>query len=211
MATKEKKKKGYRHPTLGKRRGNFRKHTKNNPTGTARTAENREKILQVLAAQACSLSAAAVACGVGARTVYEWKAEDEDFAAAINAVDSGPKADALEEVGLNHAINGVPEPVVFQGRLQYLMTVKKTVKVNKKTGKKTTRLSYEPLLDEKGELIPLTVTKYDHGLLIRMLDRTRPVAEKVEHDIGPSLEQLLSEMNKEDKKNAKGKTRKPVL
>ena len=142
---------------------------------TNRTPEIREKILENLNSGKClTFSHAAEAAGVSRRSAYEWRRADEYFANEIEAALSGPAADNLERVLKDHALNGVEEPVIFQGQLQYVMIPVKRVKIVK--GKTITYLTYEPKM-ENGEPVPLTVTKFDHGLGIRMLDRMRPISK----------------------------------
>lgn len=182
-----------------KLRGNRHKRKPGTSIGTIRTPEMREKILNVLRETGGSLSCAAITCGIGVRTAYDWQADDDDFRLEILEASNGPGADKLEDVAMNHAVNGVPEPVIFQGQQQYVMKLVEKTRTSKKTGIKTKYWKQEPVFDEKGQPIPLVVMKFDHGLLTRMLDRRRPVASLNKIDIGPGLEQLLTEMNKGEK------------
>lgn len=63
-----------------------------------------------------SVTAAAAAAGVGRATAYEWRQEDQDFAAEWDAaVEAG--TDKLEDEAWRRAVDGVDEPLVSAGVL----------------------------------------------------------------------------------------------
>lgn len=72
--------------------------------GTDGTDRAREAFLTVLA-DSCNVSEAARAAGVPRRTVYNWRADDTEFAAAWDeAVETA--SDALEQVARDRAMSG---------------------------------------------------------------------------------------------------------
>jgi hypothetical protein len=78
-----------------------------------RTPEKEIAFLAALSAT-CSVSKACDAAGVGRMTVYDWRKNDPDFAAAW---DDAKKigADVLEDEAVRRAHDGVNEPVFYQG------------------------------------------------------------------------------------------------
>lgn len=63
-----------------------------------------------------TISEAALAAGISTSTVYHRKRNDADFAEALHAAEED-SADLLEAEARRRAIDGVEEPVVYQGRL----------------------------------------------------------------------------------------------
>ena len=94
-------------------------------TGHARTDRTRlharEDFLKSLAA-GLSVTGSCARAGIPKRTMYDWRAADEEFKAAWDeALDSG--SDILEDEAFRRAHDGVEEPVVAQGKV--IFTVRK--------------------------------------------------------------------------------------
>jgi hypothetical protein len=142
---------------------------------TIRTKKNREKLLEEFS-KTPNICAAVDKVGIGRQSFYEWIAADEDFKKAVEETRMGPGADNLEAVAIDHALNGTPKPVIFQGAIQYQMKPRlkngKAEFVKDELGNPHMLMDY--VLDEKGQPIPLTIVEFDHALLTRMLDRLRP-------------------------------------
>jgi hypothetical protein len=179
-----------------------------------RTRENRQKILSKLAETGRSLTFVGNLLGFSHDALWKWKKEDPEFAAEVDAAIQGPGTDKLEDVAMDHAVNGWPEPLTYQGEITYQYKGWKTEKYKKADGTEGRKRVPNWILDAKGNRIPETITRYDHAFMGRMLDRRRPVASKVELDTGPSLEQMLAEMNKKAKAavaTAKKAKRRPYI
>jgi hypothetical protein len=59
---------------------------------------------------------AAEAIGIARRTAYDWKKENEDFAKRWDdAAEAG--TDLLEDEAVRRAVEGVPRPVFYQGKV----------------------------------------------------------------------------------------------
>lgn len=197
---KTKKKKPNKKPS-----GNKNPRTKANPTGTVRTALNRQKLLEVIEKTGRSLTFAANLLGIGHTAAWAWKREDKDFSAAVDDAINGAGTDRLEDVAMLHAEEGWEEPLTYQGEISYKYNGYKYKAYKKADGSNGRRMVPDWLLDKKGNKIPETIRRFDHNLMTRMLDRRRPVAEKREVEVGPDLAELLTQMNKEDRKEPRGK------
>ena len=82
-------------------------------TATVRTPEASDAFLKALA-KSCNVTAACRAAGIGRRTAYDWRNDDEAFAAAWDeAVEEA--ADALEAEAWRRGHDGVDKPVFYQG------------------------------------------------------------------------------------------------
>lgn len=80
---------------------------------TNRTNKKRAEFLDALAETASVVRACEVS-GVPRRTAYDWRRDDEEFAAEWErALDIG--TDALEDEATRRAFEGVDEPVHYQG------------------------------------------------------------------------------------------------
>ncbi len=77
-----------------------------------RTRRTRKKrLLQALAA-GLSVKAACEVAGIGRRTAYDWRNEDQEFASAWDeAIETG--TDALEDEALSRAMNGSDTMLIF--------------------------------------------------------------------------------------------------
>lgn len=88
-------------------------------------------------------------------TAYDARNADETFAAAWDeALEEG--IDRAEQAAFTRGVDGWHEPVIDKGRLAY--AYERTVDED---GKET----YRPLLDDKGQPVPLTIKKHSDGLL----------------------------------------------
>lgn len=88
---------------------------------TIRTVEARAAFLKALA-ECGNATDACLAAGIGRRSAYDWKDDDEAFAADWEeALEEG--TDALEREARRRAVEGVDEPVFYQG--QQVATVKR--------------------------------------------------------------------------------------
>lgn len=80
---------------------------------TIRTPEKEAAFLEALT-KGLSITAAAKDAGVGRRTAYEWREEDEAFRQIWDdAVEAG--TDVLEDEAKRRAADGVDEPVFYKG------------------------------------------------------------------------------------------------
>lgn len=78
---------------------------------TKRTPKNEEHFLNALAS-GLSVTAAAEAAGIGRRTAYEWRDEDDAFRAAWdNAVEAG--TDRLEDIAFKRAAESSDTLLIF--------------------------------------------------------------------------------------------------
>lgn len=109
------------------------------------------------------LAHAAKAAGVNRVTVFRARESDPEFDKAVDhAMEEG--IDRAEQEAFRRAVVGYDEPVVHQGRLQFVYE-----RVVDSEGKE----SYRPLLDEQGQPIPLTVKKHSDALLALFLKGRR--------------------------------------
>lgn len=82
---------------------------------TVRTDRAREKFLETLA-QTCNVSEAAREAGFSRRTAYEWRDDDENFAAEWKVAED-EAADKLEREAWRRAVEGTDKPVTYQGKI----------------------------------------------------------------------------------------------
>lgn len=120
------------------------------------------------------MSKAALKAGIGETAAYDWQRDDDAFKKDVHEAISGPGTDVLEDVAVSHAAFGVEEPVIFQGALQYV-TIPEVEEEEDEDGNVKQVIKVKFKLDKSGNPIPLTVRKWDHGLITRMLDRRRPM------------------------------------
>lgn len=80
---------------------------------TVRTDRARERFLAVLA-ETCNVSEAARSAGISRTAAYDWREDDEAFAAAWEQAEQ-EAADKLEREAWRRAVEGTDKPVVFQG------------------------------------------------------------------------------------------------
>jgi hypothetical protein len=124
-----------------------------------------------------NLSLAASAARVHRLTHYKWLKEDEYYAEEFTEARE-VASDALEAEARRRAVEGVEEPVIYQGELMGVWVDKDGNTVAKNTPGAT--------------LIPLTVTKRSDLLLIFLLKGARPDIYRERREIsGPSGGPLL--------------------
>jgi hypothetical protein len=83
---------------------------------TIRTLRKREQFLAELALNEGDVSASCAATGVGRRSMYDWREDDKDFAAAWDDVVEA-STEKLEREAYRRAHDGVEEPVFYQGEV----------------------------------------------------------------------------------------------
>ena len=82
---------------------------------TKRTDRRKEKFLGVLR-ETCNVSEAARAAGIGRRTAYDWRDDDEKFKAEWDEAEA-EAVDSLEREAWRRGVEGVDKPVTFQGKI----------------------------------------------------------------------------------------------
>lgn len=109
-----------------------------------------------------SITKAAAAVPIDRSLHYQWLNEDADYSKRFESarVQAG---EVLLDEAVRRAYEGYEEPVVYQGGLCYAID---DYIVDKKTGKRTGKL--------KKNAKPLTITKFDSGLLHKLLDGFLP-------------------------------------
>lgn len=132
------------------------------------------------------MSEAARQIGIGPTAVYARKSVSTDFAAAV-AEAMEEATDRMEAEMIRRAVEGVDEPVVYQGRLAYREDF--TQPPDPETGLRPL------LLDGRGQPVPLTVNKRSDTLLMFGLKGRRAAyrIERQEHtgaDGAPLMPQL---------------------
>lgn len=110
---------------------------------------------------------AATAAGIERSTAWRARQENEQFAQDWDdAMEAG--IDRAEQEAFRRAVVGFEEPVVHQGRLQFLYERYEEEDVN---GVKTEK--WRMVLDDKGQPIPLTTRKHSDALLAMYLKGRR--------------------------------------
>ncbi len=129
-------------------------------TNAVRTDRVRAKFLDGLR-EGYSKQAIARSLGHARSTFSKWEREDPIFKQEAWQEGRDLNADLLENVLLDHALNGVPEPIVHEGRIQM-------VYARNEEG--------EILRDEHGAAlrVPVAIRKYDHNLGMKLLEGNRP-------------------------------------
>lgn len=131
-------------------------------------------------ADAGMVTESAQAAGVDRKTVYNWRKNDKEFAQAWDdALEAG--TEILEREAARRAVDGVEEPVIYQGqptplyeRNQDGSLKYRTVMVDDGQGGKIQRQEPVPLLDEQGNPKFLTIRKPSDTLMIFLLKARRP-------------------------------------
>lgn len=139
-----------------------------------RTPEIAAKFFKALA-DGLSVTGAAEHAGIGRNTVYDWRKDDKEFAAAMDAA-SESGTDGLEDEARRRAVDGIREMVLYQGK-----PVLWSPQGYDAEGKAT------------GPLEPLYRHRYSDTMLAMQLNGRRP--EKYRHrpeatpppDAGPAL------------------------
>ena len=122
-----------------------------------------------------NITAAARAAGVARQKHYEWLESDPEYAKKF--ADAHEQAvELLEAEARERAVNGIQEPVIYQGELTFLPKFNRNGEMVMKNGK--------PVLSD----IPLTIRKPSDTLLIFLLKGAKPDKyrdnAKIEHS-GP--------------------------
>lgn len=130
-----------------------------------------------------NVSGSARAVGISSTTVYALRDKDADFRAAWDQA-LEDSADTLEAEARRRAVQGVQEPVVYQGQLTPVWArhadgslVMETYEVDGKQHERPVQA-----LDANGHPLWLTVTKYSDPLLALLLKgrRKKVFAERTE-------------------------------
>lgn len=141
---------------------------------TSLTDARKDIFLQALAEHGV-ISRAAEVAGVTDRTAYYWRKKDPAFIEYWDYA-LAKYADKLEEEAHRRAVAGVPEPVVYKGRLAY-----REEPVTNPDGTLALGEDGQPIMRQTAT--PLTVTKYSDALLVKLLEannRKYQQARKVE-------------------------------
>lgn len=109
-----------------------------------------------------SITKAAAAAKLERSMHYRWLDEDPDYAKAFEAT-RREAGELLEDEAIRRAYEGFDEPVIYQGGLCYAIDQYEVVDGR---GRPTSKL--------KRNAKPLTVRKYDAGLLQKLLDGFLP-------------------------------------
>lgn len=129
------------------------------PTAVMEFSPAKREVALSTLAQGYTIVTACEAAQVSRTTFYRTKGTDTEFAAQVEEAYIAGTA-YLEDVARRRGAEGYQEPVIYQGDLQWQR--------DPKTG--------ELLLDERGQPLPLTTTKYSDNLLMFTLkgrDRAR--------------------------------------
>lgn len=125
------------------------------------------------------VSRAAEAAGVTYRHVYKTREVDQEFAQAWeDAIEAS--LDKAEQEAFRRAVVGFEEPVIHKGRMAYRMELKTREVVHATTGEKHLEEYHTPVLDDKGQPVPLTVRKHSDGLLSLVLKGRRRYTDRSE-------------------------------
>ncbi len=112
-------------------------------------------------------SVAARKLGISVSTVEDWLDNDEEFQVEMRRALT-ESAEKMRFKVWDHAMNGVPEPVVYQGAISERLNPR---------FKSAEETPDEPVT------VPVTVRKYDHKLLLRELEARLPGTYKRRMDI----------------------------
>lgn len=132
--------------------------------------------------------------GIERTTVFRARQADPEFDKAINeALEDG--IDRAEQEAFRRAVVGFEEPVIDKGRLAYQYE-RYMRKVEVPDGTVIEEEAYRPVLDERGQPVPLTVRKHSDQLLALVLKgrRKQVYADRTEltgADGGPVQQQTI--------------------
>jgi transposase-like protein len=119
----------------------------------------RKRLFLDVYARTGNISAAARESGICRRTHYNWLTDDEEYQAAFEETHEAA-IDLLEMEARRRAVEGIDEPVIYQGELMGAWVDEKGNTVAK---------------DSPGaRIIPLTVKRYSDTLLIFLLKAAKP-------------------------------------
>jgi hypothetical protein len=136
---------------------------------------------------------AARAASIDYRQAWRTRESDPEFASAWDdAMEAG--VDRAEQEAFRRGVQGYEEPVVDKGRLAYQYErYLKDVKLP--DGTVVQEEAYRPVLDDRGQPVPLTIRKHSDALLSLILKgrRKKVYAERTEltgADGGPMVQQV---------------------
>ncbi len=116
------------------------------------TDRARTQFLEVLA-RTCNVTHAARSAGISRSRVYDIRMEDAEFAAAWDAAEE-IAVDSLEGEARRRALEGIDEPIVYQGEIQ-----------------------------RDGDGKPVTIKKYSDTLAMFLLRSHRPEKYRERYDV----------------------------
>jgi hypothetical protein len=80
-----------------------------------RTAKARETFLKTLG-ETCNVSEACRRAGIGRASAYDWRDDDQGFAAAWAEAEQ-EAADRLEREAWRRGVDGIDKPITYQGKV----------------------------------------------------------------------------------------------
>lgn len=131
-------------------------------------------------ADAATIGEAAIEAGINRVTAYRWKETDEEFAVAWDdALEAG--TEKLETAAIRRAVEGVEEPVIYQGQLTPVYEMNpdgtpKMVEVEEPNGQGGMMRVRKPVQARNPDGSPkfLTIRRPSDTLMIFMLKARRP-------------------------------------
>lgn len=143
------------------------------PRGSYRRKPWRERILKHIAAGE-TIATAANLCGIHPRTVYLAVDTDADFRDAYNNA-MRESLDHLEREARNRAYHGVDEPVIYQGKLCFVLQDDKGTQLPIELLEKLpVGKDGKPAIPKGWFIKPLTIRKPSDGLMTLLLRARRP-------------------------------------
>lgn len=142
------------------------------PTATHHSPFNWRPVFLAALRDIPVITHACKAADINRVTAWRARQEDENFAKEMEeAMEEG--IDRAEQEAFRRAVIGYEEPVIDKGRLAYMY--ERYVDEEGKEG-------YRPVLDEKGQPVPLTVRKHSDPMLALILKgrRKKVYAERTE-------------------------------
>lgn len=141
-------------------------------TNSNRTVERAIAFCAALA-ETANIGRACTAIGMGRSTAYDWRDDDPEFASAWDrAMQIG--VTALEDEAKRRAFEGVEEPIIHQGQIQYEVR-EKLNKAGKPIIDRTTKLpKMEVVRNKDGTRKMATVRKYSDNLVGILLKAHAP-------------------------------------
>lgn len=122
----------------------------------------------------CNVSASARAAGISTTSVYALRKTDADFAAAWDqAIEDS--TDALEAEARRRAVQGVQEPIVYQGQLTPVWARDEAGQVLLEVYNDAGDTRPVQQVDANGRPVWLTITKHSDSLLALLLRGRRKV------------------------------------
>lgn len=119
-------------------------------------------------AETANIGRACKAVGIGRTTAYDWRDDDPEFAAMWDrAMTIG--VTALEDEAKRRAFEGVEEPIIHQGQIQYEVREKLTRAGKPILDRVTKQPKLEAVRNEDGSRKMATVRKYSDSLVPLLL------------------------------------------